>query len=118
MVATTVPLGEASGAALVHVGDSVDVLASGSRDGTGYQVGAAAGSSAIAHGPGPLARIVAAGAQVLARVAAPGGSSLLSAASSSSDVIVVAVSPETARALAWASTAEHLSFVVHPVPST
>jgi len=119
-VASTVRLADPADADLVRPGDLVDVLAADSSS---------VGSSAIATpqppaqtapgttgsaGSARLARVVASGARVLA-VSAPrttDGAAFLSAARSDSAVLVVAVPPDSARALAYAAAGLRLSVVV------
>jgi pilus assembly protein CpaB len=104
VVAAPVRLADAATAALVRAGDLVDVLAasgSAAPDGSGS---AGAESGATAAG---TARIVAAGARVLAVPPLPDGQLAADGA-----LVVLAVSPATATVLAGAAASERLSVVI------
>lgn len=100
LVTTVVRLADPSASLLVHAGSVVDILAAPSDSGIP--------TSAVVDGTQPLATVVAAGAQVMA-VPQLGDS-----VSGSVDgaVLVVAVTPTTARVLAVAAATARLSVVV------
>jgi pilus assembly protein CpaB len=97
LVAAPVRLADAAATSLVRPGDLVDVLSAAGVGATGQ---AAAGA--------PSARLVAVGARVLA--VPPAGDQPVSADDGA--LVVLAVSPDTARALAGAAAAERLSLVI------
>ena len=107
MVAAPVRLADAEAAALVRPGDVVDVYAASGDAVLGDPGLATAGSSDSSS----RARLVADGARVLA-VPPAVSTGDTQAPTSDGALLVLAVGPETARALAGAASAERLSLVI------
>ncbi len=109
LVAAPVRIADAAAVGLLQAGDTVDVLAAGSSPGESGPVADADSPGVGAAGP---ARIVAAGARVLAVPPAettdPTGGAL----------VVVAVPSATAADVASAAGTSRLSVTVHPAPAT
>ena len=113
LVEVAVRLADAGAAALVRPGDLVDVLAAASQpayDGLGPAPSSAPGSDGSAQTDPGLAEVVATQARVLAvpTAADPGGGG------SEGALVVLAVTPTTARVLAAAEATARLSVLIRP----
>lgn len=110
LVAAPVRVADADAAALVRPGDVIDVFAASGAAVLG-DAGLAGGDPSLAGGSSSRARLVAARARVLS---VPQSFSTGDPRATTADgaLLVLAVNPETARALAGAASAERLSLVI------